>query len=242
MNKISGLLCLCASLVMLAACNAQATTTPEAAPQQTPSPLPATWTPTPEPTATPTPTATPFQPFEAKALTDYLNLRSNPGYLFTVITMLQKDTAFKVLGKSPGGEWMYVELADGKTGWIFALLIVSETDLQLAPVLEPEDAQLITGSVKDGNGTPISGIQFAIQGAESSSFRTDAMTDDTGVFYAYLPSGLTGKWYVIYTAISCKSNTMDKDCNCINNICGSPSPDMDSVTLPDPEPLLFLWK
>lgn len=241
MNKTLGMLCLFVSLMLLASCTPPAAT-PEVPAQETPSPLPATWTPTPEPTATPTPTATPFQPFEAKALTDFLNLRSNPGYLFDVITMLQKDTAFKVLGKSPGGEWIYVELADGKTGWIFAQLIVSDIDLQLAPVREPEDVQLITGAVKDANGKPINGIQFAIQGAESSTFRTDAMTDSTGVFYAFLPSGLTGKWYVIYTAISCKSNTMDKDCNCINNVCGSPSPEMDSVTLPNPEPLLFLWK
>lgn len=241
MNKITGLVCLCALLLLLAGCAAP-TATQKPAAQETPSPLPATWTPSPQPTATPTPTATPFQPFEAKALTDFLNLRSNPGYLFTVITMLQKDTPFQVLGKSPGGEWIYVELEDGKTGWLFAQLIASEIDLQLAPVLEPEDAQLITGKVTDVNGTPISGIQFAIQGAESTTFRTDAMTDSSGVFYAFLPSGLTGKWYVVYTAISCKSNTMDKDCNCINNICGSPSPEMDSVTLPQTEPLEFIWK
>jgi len=240
MKKLTGLLSLCI-LILLAACTTPAT--PAATPiPETPSPLPPTWTPLPEPTATPTPTATPFQPFEAKALTDYLNLRSNPGYLFTVLTMLEKDTPFQVLGKSPGGEWIYVELEDGKTGWIFAQLIASDIDLQLAPVREPEDTQLITGSVADSAGEPISGIQFTIQGASSSAFRTDAMTDQTGVFYAYLPSGLTGKWYVSYTAIACTSNRMDKDCNCLNDICGSISTELESVTLPQAEPLEFLWE
>src|SRR3989304_10350192 len=99
MKKLSGLLSLCI-LILLAACPTPAT--PVATPiPETPSPLPPTWTPLPEPTATPMPTATPFQPFEAKALTDYLNMRTNPGYLFTVLTMLEKDTPFQVLGKSP---------------------------------------------------------------------------------------------------------------------------------------------
>jgi len=240
MNKTLGLLSLCISLLLLASCAAPVAT--PTAPPQEPTPLPATWTPSPEPTATPTPTATPFQPFEAKALTDFLNLRSNPGYLFEVVTMLQKDTPFKVLGKSPGSEWIYVELADGKTGWIFAQLIVSDIDLQLAPVREPEDVQLITGVVQNANGEPVNGIQFAVQGAESSTFRTDAMTDSTGVFYAFLPSGLSGKWYVMFTAISCTSKVMDKDCNCLNGVCGTITPAMDSVTLPNPESLVFLWK
>lgn len=240
MKRFAALCSLCL-LILLAACTAPAA--PEATPiPETPSPLPPTWTPSPEPTATPTPTATPFQPFEAKALTDYLNFRSNPGYLFTVVAMLEKDTPFQVLGKSPGGEWIYVELEDGTTGWLFSRLIVSDIDLELAPVREPEDAQLVTGTVKIPSGEPVSGVQFTIQGASSSAFRTDAMTDENGVFYAYLPSSLTGKWYVSYTAIACTSNLMDADCNCINDACGSISPELTSVTLPQTEPLEFLWE
>ncbi len=242
MKKQSGLFGLI-TLLVLAACSPSTpapvavTQPPEASPA-----LPATWTPSPPPTETPLPSPTPFQPFEAKALTDNLNLRANPGYLFDVLQMLAKDTAFQVIAKSPGGEWIYVELADGKTGWLFAQLIATDKDLQQAPIREPENAQLITGTVKNANDQPINGIQFMIQGAGTSAPRTDALTDDSGVFYAFLPAASAGKWYVSFTAVSCTSVTMDKDCNCLNGECGTVEPALINVTLPQVEPLEFLWQ
>jgi hypothetical protein len=229
-------------ILLLSACSTP-TPTP-ASPAQLPSPsaMPPTWTPLPMPTETPLPSPTPYQPFEAKALTDFLNLRANPGYLFKVEQMLAKDTVFKVVARSPGGEWFYVELADGKTGWLFGKLINTDKDLQVVPLREPQDVQLITGSVKMEDGRPVNGIQFMIQGAGASSPRTDALTDDTGTFYAYLPSTSTGKWYVSFTAIACTSITMDQDCNCLNGVCGSIDPAVKNVTLPQTEPLEFLWK
>jgi len=240
MKKVAAMFVLIA-ILLAAACTPQATPTPEP-PLPSPSPMPPTWTPVPPPTATPTATATPFQPFEAKALTDYLNVRENPGYLFAIETQLAKDTPFKVLGKSPGGEWIYVELEDGTNGWIFAQLIVSELDLQLAPLREPQDVQLVTGMVKNTAGEPINGIQFMVQGAVTSSPRTDAVTDGNGVFYAYLPKDASGKWYVSFTAISCTSNTMDADCNCLNGVCGTITPAVENVTLPQSALLEFLWQ
>jgi len=231
------------ALLLLTACGTQPPPSPEVPlPIASPSALPATWTPSPPPTETPLPSPTPFQPFEAKALTANLNLRANPGYLFTVLQMLEKDTPFQVLAKAPGGEWIYVELADGKTGWVFAQLIATDQDLQQAPIREPEDVQLITGTVKNANGQPINGIQFMIQGAGASAPRTDALTDANGVFYAFLPAASAGKWYVSFTAVSCTSVTMDKDCNCLNGVCGTIDPVMKNVTLPQTEPLEFLWQ
>lgn len=229
-------------ILILTACNTQSPT--PAAPTQAPTPsaMPPTWTPLPSPTETPPPSPTPFQPFEAKALTDFLNLRVNPGTLFKVQQMLAKDTAFKVLAKSPGGEWFYVELADGKTGWLFGKLINTDKDLQVAPLREPQDVQLIKGTVKTADGKPINGIQFIVQGAGASSPRTDAMTDETGTFYAYLPGTSAGKWYVSFTAVACTSVTMDKDCNCLNGKCGTIDPAMKNVTLPQSELLEFIWQ
>ncbi|MFA5837877.1 MAG: SH3 domain-containing protein [Bellilinea sp.] len=242
MKKQSGLFGLI-TLLVLAACSPSTpapvavTQTLEASPV-----LPATWTPSPPPTETPQPSATPFQPFEAKALADNLNLRANPGYLFDVLQMLAKDTPFQVIAKSPGGEWIYVELADRKTGWLFAQLIATDQDLQQAPIREPEDVQLITGTVKEANGQPINGIQFMIQGAGTSAPRTDALTDANGIFYAFLPAASAGKWYVSFTAVSCASVTMDKDCNCLNGECGTVEPALINLTLPQVEPLEFLWQ
>ena len=242
MKKQSGLFGLI-TLLVLAACSPSTPAPPAVTPTPEASPaLPATWTPSPPPTETPLPSPTPFKPFEAKALADNLNLRANPGYLFEVLQMLAKDTPFQVIAKSPGGEWIYVELADGKTGWVFAQLIATDQDLQQAPIREPEEVQLITGTVKNANGQPINGIQFMIQGAGASAPRTDALTDDSGIFYAFLPAASAGKWYVSFTAVSCASVTMDKDCNCLNGECGTVEPALINVTLPQVEPLEFLWQ
>jgi hypothetical protein len=35
---------------------------------------------------------------------------------------------------------------------------------------------------------------------------------------------------------------MDKDCNCLNGVCGTIDPVMKNVTLPQTEPLEFLWQ
>ncbi len=198
---------------------------------------------TPEPSPTFTPSPTPFTPFEAHPAVDYTNLRSNPGYLFAVITMINKDVAFTVLGRSPGGEWMYVETAKGDKGWVFAQLVATDQDLQTAPVMQPQGVKLITGKVTSPQGEPVSGVQYAItQAIGSKTQRTDAMTDAEGIFYAFMPDTAAGIWNVAYTAIACKSNTMDADCNCIGGVCGTSDPLWVNVTLPQGELLLFTWK
>ena len=107
------------------------------------------------------------------------------------------------------------------------------------PIIEPTDVYLITGNVMTELGTPVSGVGFAIIQNER---RTDASTDESGQFYAYLPRTLSGTWRVTYVSISCKSNTMDENCNCINNICGAANPIDFYVDLPQDMDLKFVWK
>lgn len=227
---------------------AQATTTATPAPTQTPTPSPsltlapsATATVAPSPTQTLTPT--PFIPFMAAVWADNVNVRISPGYLFPIIKNVAQGTEFLVLGKSPGGEWIQVESATGWVGWVFAKLVDSEADLQFTPVIQPSSVQLVRGQVQDVQGNPISGIQFALtQGNQPDEQRTDALTDDTGNFYAFMPPSAAGSWAVSYTAIACTSNTMDSSCNCLGGICGDPSPLSITITLPQTEPLVFAWK
>jgi uncharacterized protein YgiM (DUF1202 family) len=185
------------------------------------------------------PSPTPFAPFEALVWVDNVNLRTNPGKLFLVILSLEKDTPLQVLGKSPGGEWIFVKTQDNTNGWIFAQLLQSVVDLQEAPLLQPLDVQEVRGLVADAASRPVSGIQFAItQGGN----RTDAMTDDSGGFFAYMPLTAAGTWTVSYAAIACTSNTMDADCNCKGGFCGSVDPVMQTLTLPQTEMLKFSWR
>jgi SH3-like domain-containing protein len=219
-----------------------ATPPPPATETQSPTlPVIASITPQPSPTLTPSPT--PFIPFEANTTVDYTNLRTNPGYLFAVDRMINRDVKFQVLGRSPGGEWIFVRTTAGHEGWIFAQLIETDQDLQAAPVIEPQGVQLITGKVTNPAGEPISGIQYAItQVTSAGTRRTDAMTGPDGIFYAFLPESASGTWNVAYTAVSCKSNTMDADCNCLGGVCGTSDPIWKNVDLPQTEALLFTWK
>ncbi len=218
--------------------------TPPPPATETPRPtLPVIASPTLQPSPTFTPSPTPFVPFEAHTTVDYTNLRANPGYLFAVERMINKDVAFQVLGRSPGGEWIFVKTTAGNEGWIFAQLVETNQDLQAAPVMEPQGVQLITGKLTNPAGEPVSGIQYAVtQVIPTGTLRTDAMTGADGIFYAYMPETASGSWNVAYVAVSCKSNTMDAECNCIGGVCGTSDPLSRNVTLPQKEPLLFTWK
>jgi uncharacterized protein YgiM (DUF1202 family) len=233
-------------LLLLAGCSifaGQPTATPTPPPVEPSATIPPIQSSTPLPQPTFTPSPTPFEPFEAHTSVDNTNLRTGPGYLFTVDRLINQNVTFQVLGKCKGGEWFFVKTSAGNEGWVFGQLIQTDQDLQSAPELQVQDAQLITGQLADNQGKPISGIQFAItQSSAVSSQRTDAITDTSGTFYAYMPTSASGVWTVAYTAVSCKSNTMDANCNCLGGVCGAPDPLSQTVSLPQSQPLEFTWK
>ena len=206
----------------------------ETTPPSTPEPAPAEATP-----------AFPYVPFYAVTQVDNLVLRANPGPLFEAKTTIPNAARLLVLGHAPGGEWLFVQTPLERTGWVFGQYVAGEGDLNLVPFIQPADMLVVRGRVLGGNGQPITGIQFAVvQERAGSPPRVDATTDVTGTFYAFLPATTTGTWAVSFTAITCASNVMDKDCKCLNGVCGGPTPASVTVTLPleQAEPLLFSWQ
>jgi uncharacterized protein YraI len=185
------------------------------------------------------PTAEEFREIYVYTNVDNVNLRVNPGTLFQVSRVLPKNTRLRLLGQAPGGEWLNVRSDEGIVGWVNLNVVLIAYDGPPPPVVEPTDVILIIGSVETELSTPVSGIGFAIM---QGSRRTDAMTDETGRFYAYLPTNMSGVWTVGYVSISCKSNTMDAGCNCINNKCGAADPVSLFVELPQEKDLKFIWK
>ena len=184
-------------------------------------------------------TPLPFGEVFIYTLVDNGNLRVNPGFLFQVSRVMKKDTRLRLLGQSPGGEWFNVLSDEGINGWVSADIVLAAYDGPPPPVIFPKDVYEIIGSVFTELGTPVSGIGFAIvQGAR----RTDAVTDASGNFYAFLPQSLTGAWEVSYVSVACTSNTMDVNCNCISGRCGGAFPSFLSVSLPQTETLQFTWK
>jgi uncharacterized protein YgiM (DUF1202 family) len=206
-------------------------------------------TPTPPPfyTATPgptnTPTMEPFTPFKVTLLADHVNVRDNPGTLFRVMANLPKLTTITVLGKSPGGDWVYSQLPSNQKGWIYSQLIQAAGELSTAPVIQPQNVQLVKGQVHNEAGLAISGVQFSlVQGSGTNFQRDDAITDANGDFYAFMPATAKGNWTLSYTAIGCTSNIMDENCICKTGYCGNPNPQTTTVTLPQSSPVVFTWK
>lgn len=227
---------------------APASINPPPVPSFTPIP---TLTSQPRPTVVSTlsPQATPFVPFYVFTGADNVVLRADPGYLFDAESVLKDSSSLLVLGRTPGGEWILVQYPFGQTGmnivgWVYAqLLAPTQNDLQSAPLIQPGDVQLVRGHVADSNGNPISGVQFAfVGGASDNAPRNDAMTDDQGDFYAFMPPSYNGAWSVGYVALSCKSNVMDANCNCLKGVCGKIYPDTVNITLPYKNVLNFVWK
>lgn len=168
-----------------------------------------------------------------------VNLRTNPGLLFTVSRVMAQNTKLRYLGKSPGGEWLYVMNTENISGWVNANVVLVAYDGPPPPIVEPTNVLLVRGDLVTELGTPVSGVGFAVfQGSR----RTDAVTNPTGQFYAYLPANMTGTWTVEYNSIACTSNTMDSNCNCISGSCGTANPASAMVQLPQVEPLHFIWR
>lgn len=205
----------------------------------------ATYTATMMASSTPIPTATPFVPFSATVWVDNVNVRTNPGYLFPSLRLIAQGTSLTILGKSPGGEWMYARIPDGTAGWVFTQLVQSNVDLQAVPVVEPQGVQLIKGRVVDLQGLPIQGVGFSILQGEGDQPPTNrALTDSNGEFYAFMPLSASGGWRVVHDSIACKSNVWTDDSCSYYKVPykGLVEPQSIVVTLPHTSILEFLWK
>jgi hypothetical protein len=167
-----------------------------------------------------------------------VNLRVNPGKSFKVSRVLAQGTRLQLLGFAPGRQWMNVVNDEGVIGWVGIDFVTGGFDGPQPPVVNPKDVQVVTGRVLDVNGKPVGGIEFAItQGTQ----REDASTDETGTFYAFLPTKFSGNWDVGFVSIACTSNAMDANCKCLGGACKT-DPQSMTVTLPLSAPLNFVWK
>jgi uncharacterized protein YgiM (DUF1202 family) len=240
-----------ALLLLLAGCAPKTGATPiptvSPPPTATVTPIPPTGTPTSIPTATITPTQTAFAPFNAEINTEDVNLRTGPGYFFSVLRVLRLGDMVAVLGQAPDKEWFRVRTADNAEGWVFHWLLQSDIDLQEAPVIEPRDALLILARVRDSNGIPIEGIGFNIARTlnQAKTVMNPVLTNTDGDLYSYMPLGDSGTWVVAFSgSLSCVSNVWtDTSCKSYKpGYQGIVEPASLSITLPSSDVLEFTWK
>jgi uncharacterized protein YraI len=187
-------------------------------------------------------TAAAFTPYVVRTSAQNVNLRLGPGTLFKVSRVMAQGTSLEIHGISNGGEWLYVKNDEGIFGWVGVNVVEGVNRDTFTPTVEPGDIFLVTGTVKTEPGVPVNGIGFALTQVGFSSRRTDAVTDSTGRFYAYIPSTLSGSWTVEYVSVACTSNTMDSNCNCKGGRCGAPDPRFAEISLPFSGELIFVWK
>ncbi len=168
-----------------------------------------------------------------------VNLRVNPGRLFKVSRVLAQGTRLQLLGVAPGGQWLNVVNDEGVIGWVGVDFVSGGFDGPPAPVVEPKDVLVVTGTVLDANGSPVNGIGFAVvQGSQ----RDDASTDETGTFYSFLPTKFPGAWTVSFVSVACTSELPDDKCRCVGDACAKVNPESVTVTVPMSAPISFVWK
>jgi hypothetical protein len=192
-------------------------------------------------TSEPAPTSTPETSGIRYVYTrvDNVNLRVQPGTLFKVSRVLRMNSKLQALGLAPGGRWLNVLNEEGINGWVGIDLVQGGFDGPPLPVVTPKEVITVSGRALDAGGNPVSGIVFAVM---QNTLRTDAFTDETGTFYAYLPITAYGDWTVEFISVDCASNSMDAECKCVGGVCGKPDPERAIVTLPQSAPLSFIWK
>jgi uncharacterized protein YgiM (DUF1202 family) len=174
-------------------------------------------------TLAPTQTATPPEPtathvpagnVHASTNVLSLNLRSGPGTTFSIRYKAEKGAQFEVQGKAQGDNWVLVKKANGQAGWVNLDFLVLQGTLEDVPTVPVPFARVIRGKVLDSAGAPVDGIIMAVSKASDlfTNPRTEATTDASGQFFAYMPKDLSGRWYVGQVGIACTSRVATTDC------------------------------
>ena len=175
-----------------------------------------TYTPQPLPTNTPTPPPAGTQGVVVPV--DNLNLRAGPGTTYAILNSYPVNTELFVVARVPGNEWVRVKLADDKTGWMSAELLGLGENVAYLPLEEVTDSIMVTGRVIDSEGKPVNMVTIAVmQRLASSTLRTDAITDQDGYWYAYIPKESAGMWEVQVISAGCTSWIYDETCNIVDH-------------------------
>ena len=223
---------------LMGACAAAPTEEPTAAPEPSITPFVHTATPRPPtPTAIPSPTA--FIPVTGKVNVFSMNMRSGPSTIHEVVEIFSQGTGLKVVGKAPGDEWVFVEIAGAEPGWMYAPLLEMEAGLDAIPTLNPEGCLLVVGRVEGSDGLPVGDIKVALfQVVGGIEKRTETLSDGEGNFYLYLPETSDGEWTVQVVGYRCASRIVEQNCQYSGSFRDN---GVAVVKMPQSAPVVFVY-
>lgn len=208
---------------LLAGCGAETTMEPtvvvqpsatQVPPTATATSIPPTPTELPPPTETPTPTPRPIATTRAEVGVTNLNLRAGPSTIYAILGSYPEGTEILVVARVPGNEWVRVQTEDGASGWMAAELLDIADEVAYLPLEEVTESIVISGRVIDSDAKPVDGVDVAVlQRLTDVNLRTDAVTDQDGYFYAYIPTQSAGIWEAQIVGVLCTSRIMDENCS-----------------------------
>ncbi len=186
------------------------------------------------------PTATlPPASLTAEVLGERVNLRDGPSTLHTITGMVPRYVHVSLIGKAPGDEWVFIQTAQGETGWLSTHYLLLHGSMSRLPDIPTGDSYIVAGEVVDGHGNGINGVNLAVyQGEGEDLLRTDAISDASGKFYAYLPVRLGGQWTVEVVGVRCSSWIMDTSCHYHGAFSSNGK---ESIRPPLSQPLYFVF-
>lgn len=182
--------------------------------------------PTLQPTPAASPTARPVLPIAATVSMDSLILREGPGRLFGRVDLYDSGSQVTVLGRVLGDNWVLVQTADHRSGWMNTGGLDHLGDFSSLPVYTCQGSIVLTGHVWYADRSPVTGITIAVfpAGSSDDNLREDVATGTDGAWYAYLPGNSKGDWEV--QVVSCPA-AMELE------TCRETLPPGQMVTLPD---------
>ncbi len=181
-----------------------------------------------------------LEAYSASVGVQVINLRAGPGTAFDVLGKYAQDAPLAVLGKSPGDEWLLVETPAGQLGWMTSIFINMETPIETVPIIPSAFSVMIKGTITQDNGKPVDKVKVAVyQQTVYGELRSDAATDDSGVFYVFLPNGSQGVFSVSVVGVDCTSSIMNADCEYTGKFDAN---GITQITLPSSENISFTYR
>jgi hypothetical protein len=109
-------------------------------------------------------------------------------------------------------------------------------DIPLEPVAF---SIVISGTVRETGGAPVSDVNLAVTALGNPDLRVDTFTGEDGVFYIYIPPNSSGSWNVGLVGLGCESHVVDENCELSGYV---PLGDQVRIILPPEGPVEFLFE